>query len=600
MSETNDETTDLLGTSTQESEDKRAQKPIGILMLIGSIVSVTALAYVFYRYWNEYFPNERIAAFPNGRPMPKMAPDVKMPLLKDGSGLTESWDFDFVDRFCKGREKEGLPVFDDDDEDEDDENAFSDDSYEHDDGTKLPNQTSSRLRRRLKSAQVADDGIRRFKLASGATMPYYGSVDIQQEETSGAEFAIFVFHGAVRDASNYFCSGREVMVAQKKYPLEKSLLVVLKWHYEIDMPIPTDVWWNSSKPWGSWMAGGHSDEKSGAAISSFAVIDEFLVHLADNPKYPNLQEILLMGHSAGGQTLHRYAFATHLKPPEISTKEDVEKKLGFRNDIDVRFVIANPSSYLYLDTNRWAYSCGDEDIKRDGCTSMEYKPYKFSQARHGWTVDFEYGDEGYRVTEGLGQPGKDYPFICRSTSFNNWFYGLNWQHIEDGYVVPYIADHPDIKTALQYYPLRDVVYLVGQNDTCWDNEFPFCDDQCWTKSVSTSTCYRNHMDMRCPAMLQGPNRKQRALHYQRHLFEHYGRKVHNLFVIPNTGHQGGRMVTSDYGLTAIEGGLSLVASESVDPLSVPLTTTSTTTTSNFAVPVVPIAPADATTPAPGP
>eukprot|EP00929_Paragymnodinium_shiwhaense_P109601 TRINITY_DN76073_c0_g1_i1.p1 TRINITY_DN76073_c0_g1~~TRINITY_DN76073_c0_g1_i1.p1 ORF type:complete len:579 (+),score=80.41 TRINITY_DN76073_c0_g1_i1:70-1806(+) len=485
------------------------------------------------------------------------ASSTKMPFLKDADALTSAWDASHVEHMCKGRQPEGLPVFDDDDEDEDDEEIA--------DG-KPP--ASKSKKRRLKEAVVAVKGIRRFRLKGGATMPYYGSQDIQQDLPSDAEFAIFVFHGAVRDAINYFCAGKRLMETQQKYPLDKSLLIVLKWHYEIDKPIGSDVWWNSSKPWGSWMAGGNSDKESGVSVSAFAVIDQFLLHVADKKKFPKMKDVLLMGHSAGGQTLHRYAFMTHLKPPFMSTPEDVANNRGFRKDIDVRFVIANPSSYVYLDKNRWAYSCGDHGS--ESCTEMTYMPYNFSVARMGWSVDFEYGDEGYRTTRGLGKPGPDLPFLCRDSKWDHWFYGLEWDKIDNGLIIPYISQHPDIDAAVRMYPHRDVVYLVGQNDTCTDNEFSFCDKECWTRDVDTAKCYRNHMDMRCPAMLQGPNRKQRALHYQRHLLEYYGKKVHNLFVVPNTGHQGGKMVSSKYGLTAIEGTIKELLHLSIDPHSIPL------------------------------
>eukprot|EP00932_Pfiesteria_piscicida_P000926 SRR837773.10906.p1 GENE.SRR837773.10906~~SRR837773.10906.p1 ORF type:complete len:604 (-),score=130.86 SRR837773.10906:91-1902(-) len=536
------------GSGDSDAERGFATK-VGLVALLGMVL-IAAGGLMLWR---------RSPAKPQVR-IPKVAESIKMPLIP-GTNLTSSWNHELMESMCKGRVPEGLPKFDDDDEDDADEEAFAD-AYEGEE----PEQAG----RRLKSAVVAVDGIRRFKLSSGATMPYYGSADIQQEEASGAEFAVFIFHGAVRDAINYFCSGKVVAEKQAKYPLDKVLLIVLKWHYLVDMPIATDVWWNSSKPWGSWMAGGHSSEDSGATISSFSVIDEFLVYLADNrEKYPKLKEILLMGHSAGGQTLHRYSFATHLKPPHLSTEEDVRLKRGFRSDLDVRFVVANPSSYLYLDKHRWAYVCGDEEHPTS-CSTMTYMPFEFDQGRHGYDVDFEYGDKGWRVTEGLGVPGKDYPFICRTHGWNNWFYGLNWKHLKSGFIIPYLAEHPDIEMAVRMYPERDIVYLVGQNDTCWDDEFPFCDQQCWTRKIPTSKCYRNHMDMRCPAMLQGPNRKMRALHYIRHLYEFYAKRVHNLFVVPNIGHQGGAIVTSDYGLTAIEGTMDTLLHLAVDPLSVPL------------------------------
>ncbi len=84
----------------------------------------------------------------------------------------------------------------------------------------------------------------------------------------------------------------------------------------------------------SWQQGGSSNDK--AAISSFQVVDNIFQHLADRSIFPNLHVIVLAGHSAGGQFVQRYAAVGR-----------GEAQLGDL-PIHVRYVVANPASYLYF------------------------------------------------------------------------------------------------------------------------------------------------------------------------------------------------------------------------------------------------------------
>lgn len=106
------------------------------------------------------------------------------------------------------------------------------------------------------------------------------------------------------------------------------------------------------------------------------------------------------------------------------------------------------------------------------------------------------------------------------------------------------------------YPLLHVVYMVGQNDTC-NNGLPTCDPSCWKRNVwdneTEYKCFRNQMDTRCPAMLQGPNRNVRAHQYMQYLEHLYGKKTHRLHVINGTGHDAAAMFGSEVGMKEIFG-----------------------------------------------
>ena len=68
------------------------------------------------------------------------------------------------------------------------------------------------------------------------------------------------------------------------------------------------------------------------------MLDAIVEELGRPDRYPNLREVTIAGHSAGGQFVQRYAAGTRIEQqPAIAA-------LGLR----FRYVVANPSSYMYL------------------------------------------------------------------------------------------------------------------------------------------------------------------------------------------------------------------------------------------------------------
>jgi hypothetical protein len=83
-----------------------------------------------------------------------------------------------------------------------------------------------------------------------------------------------------------------------------------------------------------------------APISSFTALDGLLLELTAPGRLPDGKQlvVVLFGNSAGGQFVNRYAAA--------GQAPDVLAQRG----IPVRFIIANPSTYLYFDyAHRWRY-----------------------------------------------------------------------------------------------------------------------------------------------------------------------------------------------------------------------------------------------------
>ena len=102
---------------------------------------------------------------------------------------------------------------------------------------------------------------------------------------------------------------------------------------QFSMPPQTLMWtqegWKSGEP-----------AIGPAPISSFEAIDALLDHFADKRLYPALRNVVVMGHSAGAQIVQRYAVVGQ------------GGTLLARKGVPVRFVVANPSSYLYFSDQR--------------------------------------------------------------------------------------------------------------------------------------------------------------------------------------------------------------------------------------------------------
>ena len=116
--------------------------------------------------------------------------------------------------------------------------------------------------------------------------------------------------------------------------------------------------------WGEndWKNGEASNDKT--ATSSFQVVDEIFRRLGNRAIFPNLHIIVLAGHSAGGQFVQSYAAVGR-----------GEAELG-NTPIHVRYVVANPASYLYFTSDRpTAAGSGFAKINSGSCPLSDKWPY---------------------------------------------------------------------------------------------------------------------------------------------------------------------------------------------------------------------------------
>ncbi len=176
---------------------------------------------------------------------------------------------------------------------------------------------------------------------------YYGngSLDGSQEATR----AVIIVHGVLRNADTYFETGQLLL---ERARATNTLLVAPQFVEPEDLQghdVPTNALrWDQNWP-------GGSNALAPAPVSSYAVFDAMLARFADKSRFPKMREVDIVGHSAGGQIVQRYAVVGH-GPSDVAS-----------SGIRVHLVVANPSSYLYFDDwrpypqvncgnfNRWRY-----------------------------------------------------------------------------------------------------------------------------------------------------------------------------------------------------------------------------------------------------
>jgi hypothetical protein len=173
--------------------------------------------------------------------------------------------------------------------------------------------------------------------------------------------AFVLIHGAGRDADNYFRTA--LASAFLAGALEDTVVISPRFASNDgrgckDTLAQNEVNWPCNG--NSWRSGGiaTSDKK----LTSFDFMDEVLRTLAKKDAFPNLKAIVVAGHSAGGQFVTRYEMANQ-----------VHETLG----VPVTYVVANPSSYAYLDATRPTSGGTDQGNFADGrnCTTYDAWPY---------------------------------------------------------------------------------------------------------------------------------------------------------------------------------------------------------------------------------
>lgn len=232
--------------------------------------------------------------------------------------------------------------------------------------------------------------------------------------------ALIIFHGKLRNADEYNRSGLAAIAAAGDAG-KGTILITPQFLAQQDVAAfhlaPEVLRWAPE----AWMGGEPSIGPAG--ISSFDGIDAILSQLGNTKIFPNLKSIIIAGHSGGGQVVERYAVVG--KAPAVLS----------RTGVHVRFVVANPSSYLYFSPDR---------PLNDGTFGIPHKS-------------------------------------CFG-KYNKWKYGT-----EDP--PPYVGN-VSFSDYEKRFLMRDVIYLLGTKDT--DPDHPALDKTCSAEDQGAFRYERGH------------------------------------------------------------------------------------------------------------
>jgi len=323
------------------------------------------------------------------------------------------------------------------------------------------------------------------------SFPYYrspnqpGITTYQPNITIG----VIVVHGTARDADDYYCYMFLAALLQFNNNTENVYIAAPHYVAYGDKPyMPGTFYWDNNE---EWKVGNKSTKYLEPRFSSYAILDEMVLTFANKTIYPNLQAIVVAGHSAGGQTVHRYALGNGIYETVVGS------------GITLRYLAANPSSYTYLDATRVA-GLPSPPVCGEFCVSSTIPDYNFTFA----------------------VPNN----VSGCPDYNNWRYGLE--------VLNTYMGQRSVAEIVKYYSARSMTYLLGSNDTCNNLFHCGCDD--------------TDMDTGCEAELEGYCRFQRGWAYYRYLQKIYNDQLtQGVVVVPGVGHDGCAMLSSEQGRMAL-------------------------------------------------
>ena len=305
---------------------------------------------------------------------------------------------------------------------------------------------------------------------------YFRTFTLQpQAPNQSITHAVIVIHGLERNAGDYF----QALVTALNDQLDHILVIAPHFKGNTGSDVCNDALEVNELHWsctGStsinrWDDGGQARDIRPDVIYSFSMIDCILEILNDPSLFPNLQKITITGHSDGGQFTQRYA-AGNQKDGTISAA--------------VKYVIANPGSYMYLDNLRLPKG---ETCFADGTCTAAFTP--------NWDPDNE----------------------CPDT-YNNYKYGLDARTF--GYMNSDQPGFSDDELRARFIS-RTVAYLMGENDQIDNSQF----------------------DTSCPANAQGSHlacdgsglaggRRERGTIFWNYM-QQFGAN-HTLTIVPGCGH----------------------------------------------------------------
>ncbi|MFA6280532.1 MAG: hypothetical protein WC612_07055 [Bdellovibrionales bacterium] len=178
--------------------------------------------------------------------------------------------------------------------------------------------------------------------AAPQLLPVASSVALDEDQTQVKRVIVFI-HDMTRNAADGIATlmtlsgseGEQTLILAPQFPLDVDIVRFAKYLPDSGRQVAR---WRIEDGW-QW--GGESTLGAGQrGISSYTALDILLLYLSDRERFPMLEKVILAGHGQGGDFVQRYAAVG--KAPSVLKKEG----------LPMRYVVANPSSYLYMTASR--------------------------------------------------------------------------------------------------------------------------------------------------------------------------------------------------------------------------------------------------------
>lgn len=168
--------------------------------------------------------------------------------------------------------------------------------------------------------------------APKAFVPYKASHPLSEPNRQITR-VLFSIHSSGFDALEYFDNARAA-AAKTPGALAETLIVAPQFFEKgaISGPVPEGMLYWRVSPFRGSSQGAVGAEEKAVSISAFEVMDQWLSTMTDRKRFPHLRDVVLFGHSGGGQFVQRYAMVGKFEPPA---------------GIECRYVASAPSSYAY-------------------------------------------------------------------------------------------------------------------------------------------------------------------------------------------------------------------------------------------------------------
>ena len=182
-------------------------------------------------------------------------------------------------------------------------------------------------------ATIPYEGHATIPYEGHATIPYEGNYSLNKKNTNITRLVVAI-HSSNHDANFYFKN--TFNLASKLHTEQNTLIVSPQFLLSslIDSPVHANyLYWRVYPFLGSSMS-TYKNHK--ARISAYEVLDTLIDKITQKGNFSNLKEIVIFGHSAGGQFVNRYCAYNRFQ----------------KNGLYVHYIVMAPSSYLYFDNKR--------------------------------------------------------------------------------------------------------------------------------------------------------------------------------------------------------------------------------------------------------